>query len=111
MTTVSGSSQSDIGDSHLEIWLNSSIKPSSPAVLWAKSWQPHSHSSGEVFLCWLSNFFMKLYFSPDLPKRWLMVSVLTDISLPDLIGCDAWNNSVTIGNIFVLVLLLSNVFL
>ena len=27
-----------------------------------------------------------------------MVLILTDISLPDLIGCDAWNDSVPVGN-------------
>ena len=120
MTTVSGCSQSDIGDIHLEKLLNSSIKPSSPATLWAESWingslccattayfTSFTDSSAEGLLsCWASSFFLKLYFSPNLPQKHLMLLILTDISLPALVGCDAWNDSVPIGNIFLLVLLL-----
>ena len=78
MTVVSCSSQSDMGDINQENWSNSSIKSCSSVTLWTASWQEGSFSpvirasitsftddSGEiVFLCWPSDFFLKLYLSP-----------------------------------------------
>ena len=60
------------------------------------------------FSCWLSDFFLKLYLSPILPKKSLIVSILSNISLPDLIGWDAWYERVPIGNILLLLLLSQN---
>ena len=57
-----------------------------------------------VFSCWFSIFFLKLYLSPILPQKHLMVSILTDICLLDLTSWDAWNERVPVVKILLLVL-------
>ena len=120
MTMVASSNQSETVDIKLENWSNNSINPSSSVALPIGPQVDGSYSSAIIisftlftdssvaifFSVWLSGFFLKLYLSPILPKRHLMVSILTDISLPDLIGWDAWNERVPIGNKLLLLLLL-----
>ena len=54
---------------------------------------PFTDGSVEIGCCMLAvtNFLLKLYPSPILPKKHLIVLILNDISLPDLVGWDAWN--------------------
>ena len=122
MMTVSGSSQSDIGDINLQNWSHSSIKPSSSVILQTRAWVNGSSlhaitasmtsftdASDEVIIsCWVSGFFLKLYLSPILPKKCLMVSILYGVSLLDLISLDIRKTVFAVGNILLLVLLLHN---
>ena len=64
--------------------------------------------SGDFGFSWLTDFFLKLYFSSIFPIKHLMVSILTNILSPGLIGWDAWNYSVPPGHILLLFLLLQN---
>ena len=107
MTVVSGSSQCHIGDINLETWSNSSIRPSSSDALptgsvvngsishtITASMTSFTDESDEVKSSYWLSCFLKLYLSPILPKKCLMVSLLTDISSPDLISWDVWKDSV-----------------
>ena len=89
-----------MGDVKPDNWLNSSITPFLSLALPIRSWLDWSFSLaimvsitlftdgsvGIAFLCWLSDFFLKLYLSPILLRKCLMVSILNDISFADLIG-------------------------
>ena len=106
----------DINPGHCS---NSSIKPSSSVTLLAGSWVDESFSpaimvsitsftndSDEVvFSCWLSDYYLKLYLTLILSKKHLMVSILTNISLFNLIGWDALDKRVPIGNMLLFILL------
>ena len=117
MMILSGCSQSDIGDINPENWSNSTIKPSSSVGSQTESWLDGSFShtitacmtsftdsfDGCVLSGWVPGFFMKLCLSPNLPKKHLMELILTEISLLDPISWQVWNDSVLIGNIFLLI--------
>ena len=97
---LSSSSQSGMGDIKLENWSISSIISSLSVTYLIGYWVNGSFSSAIMisitsfpddsdetfFSTWLSGFFLKLYLFPIFPKKHLMWSILTNISLPDLIG-------------------------
>ena len=116
---VSGSSQSDMGDVKLQNWSNGSIKPSSfplPSGSWVDgSFLPAimisitlfiDGSAGIVFSLLAVQFLLETVPLSYFSQKHLMVSISTNISLPVLIGFDAWNERIPIGNISLLLLLL-----
>ena len=58
----------------------------------------------------LSGFFFRLYFLPIFQREHLIVLIVSNMSLPELICCEARNDKAPIGNVLLVFLLSHNFF-
>ena len=94
--SLSSSGLSNTGDVKPENWSNSSIKLSLSTTLSAGLWVAGSSSLINKVSITLWMVLLKLDFHvgcliSSFPKMHFIASILTDKSLPDIIGWDTWN--------------------
>ena len=97
MTSMSLASQSDVEDIKLEYWSkkfssSSLCTDSAVSISFAVTFCDLGGSDRVV------DFFWKVYFLPNLLRKYLVVLTLNEISSPGLTCCDSWKDRVPVGN-------------